>query len=116
MKFYIHPLNPNYTSSYLEDYNEGWTFGIWDKPWPALESDHYLYQSKHLQASQETCQQAQDASKDIPDIVCDQNPLVFPASKSLWGHEAQAVIRQAIEEGRPVDWCLQERLSQELAR
>lgn len=115
MKFYIHPINPNYSNSYLEDFNDGWHFGIWENPWPALESDHYRFQSRNLAAAEETQRQAQEASSQLPDIACEEPALVVPATQSLWGHQSQEVLGQAIREGRPVDWCFQDRKGREPA-
>jgi hypothetical protein len=68
MKFYIHPINPHYAATHADDYFEGWKFGIWEHPYPALEPGFYRFQSKHLEAARDTQQQAEQASRDIPDL------------------------------------------------
>lgn len=105
MKFYIHPLNPNYSPDYNDDFHAGWLFGIWANPWPALNSSDYLYQARTLEAAQDTRRKAEEASVHLPSVECKKSALELPDNMDAWCDAASRdILTVAVACGRPVNW------------
>jgi hypothetical protein len=105
MRFYIHPINPHYAATHADDYFEGWKFGIWEHPYPALEPGFYRFQSKHLEAARDTQKQAEQASRDIPDLPVKGEWLTLSAGVDAYSDQAaRTTLAVATMECRPVRW------------
>ena len=104
MRFYIHPINPHHSAVSADHYFEGYAFGIWEHPYPALDATLYRFQSKHLEAAQHTRAQAEDATRDEPDQPVGKNWLALEADAEPHSMAAAALIQRAVKTNRPVRW------------
>jgi hypothetical protein len=105
MKFYIHPINPHYAATHADDFFEGWEFGIWEHPYPALEPSLYRFQSRNLEAARDTQRQAEEASCKLPDLPVKGEWLALPQGVDAHSDEAaRTTLAVASMQCRPVKW------------
>lgn len=100
MKFFIHPLNPHYSATFLDDVALGWNFGIWEHPYPAMEPGMYRVQSKHLEAAQEAKGQLEAATTGQPSPAFKGGWVCLPQEISPHSDAAaRGVLQKAVNEG-----------------
>jgi hypothetical protein len=105
MKFYVHPINPHYGPTHADAYSEGWQFGVWEHPYPALEPSQYRVQSKDLQAAQDARNQTEAVTLHIADEPVKGEwlslaPAVHPHSEAA----ARDTLHMAVRGTQPVLW------------
>lgn len=104
MKFYIHPINPHCSGTHADAYFEGWLYGVWESPYPALEPSLYRIQSRTLKAAKEAAALAQESTAGTPD-----EPVEKPWKRLERGIRAHSpiagrVLGQAARELQPMRW------------
>jgi hypothetical protein len=105
VKFYIHPVNPHYAATHADVFAEGWQYGIWEHPYPALDPAQYQFQSKDLQGAQATRKQAEDATQHLKNELVTGRWLDLPRGVDPHSEAAaRDTLQKAVMLCQPVRW------------
>lgn len=105
MQFFIHPINPNYAATHMDVVDDGWYFGIWEHPYPALEPSAYRIQSRTLVAAEDSRKQAEKATKHIASKTIPPDAwLVFPRGINPHSDFAGRFMNRAVHAHIPLRW------------
>lgn len=105
MKFYIHPINPHYGATHADEFGQGWQYGIWEHPYPALEPFMYRIQSKNLAAAQDARAQAEAATAHVVGACVRKQGMTLPEGVDPHSEVAAiSVMQPAICHRHPIQW------------